>query len=74
MLGVGRGQVKKLEDTNNYILRPYNHYIKYGWYKNTRTRRTISGPGFSYYKVSVSITKPQATYKNFLKLKSVIII
>ena len=26
MLGVGRGQVKKLEDTNNYILRPYNHY------------------------------------------------
>ena len=34
LLGVGRGQIKKLEDTNNYILRyilgygkhiPYNH-------------------------------------------------
>ena len=48
LLRVGRGQVKKLEDTNNYILRSilgcgkntsYNHLLNMPWYKNARREK-----------------------------------
>ena len=55
LLGILRGQVKKLEDTNNYILRSIfrvwkeytiQPFIKYGWYKNARREKKIPGPRF----------------------------
>ena len=50
LLGVGRGQVKKLEDTNNYIPRSIlglgKHTPQYGWYKNARRKKKISGSSF----------------------------
>ena len=48
LLGVGRGQVKKLEDTNNYILRtilgygkhtPYNHLLNMAGIRTLEERR-----------------------------------
>ena len=48
LLGVGRGLVKKLEDTNNYILRyilgcgkftPYNHLLNMAGEKRLEERR-----------------------------------
>ena len=48
LLGLGRGQVKKLEDTNNYILRtilgygkhtPYNHFLNIAGIRTLEERR-----------------------------------
>ena len=48
LLGVGRGQIKKLEDTNNYILRsilgygkhtPYNHLLNMVGIRTLKERR-----------------------------------
>ena len=48
LLGVGRGQIKKLEDTNNYILRsilgygkhtPYNHLLNMAGIRTLEERR-----------------------------------
>ena len=49
LLGVGIGQVKKLEDTNNYIVYILRSSLGYGehtpYNHNARTKKKISDPG-----------------------------
>ena len=63
LLGVGRGHVKKLEDTNNYILRsiwgPVIIILNMVGLKTLQQGRQFQALVLAI--ISVSITKPQAT-------------
>ena len=75
LLGVGRGQVKKLEDTNNYILRtisgyrkhtPYNHLLNIAGIRTLEERRKFQ----ALVLVCKCIHKEAPRYiEDFLKIK-----